>query len=146
MTAPHPHAPGGDYGPADGDLVEIDPFDLPEWLGTGEVVWSATSGLRTAHVVAGEISGAGGSIGCDLLAVDEAYPGVVAADVTRVRVHRAWRNGQVLILRRADRMTLAGPGTRWGSEGVLDALARLAKAVGASPERYAVHLRIGDHV
>lgn len=125
-------------------LDDLDPFDLPEWLGEGDVVWSAGSGLRTAHHVVGLLTGAQGQdLACDLLAVDEAFPRTVAHDDDRVRAHRAWRHGQVLLTCRDDRLTLVAPGTRWDAEGVLDALARLAKAVGASPERYAVHLRIG---
>ncbi len=126
-------------------LVEVDPFDLPEWLGESDVVWSGGSGLRTAHLVEGALSGGPGQeTPCDLLAVDEAYPTIVATDDTRVRAHRAWRHGQVLVVLHRDRVTLAAPGTRWTSEGVLDAMSRLARAVGASPEHFAVHLRIGD--
>ncbi len=132
-------------GPAAPLLVEVDPFDLPEWLGGSEVVWSGGSGLRTAHLVEGTLAGGPGQeTPCDLLAVDEAYPTIVASDDTRVRAHRAWRHGQVLVVRHDRRVTLAAPGTRWTSEGVLDAISRLARAVGASPEQFAVHLRIGD--
>ncbi len=34
-------------------ITDIDPFDLPEWLGTHEVVWRADSGLRSGHLVRG---------------------------------------------------------------------------------------------
>lgn len=125
-------------------LAELDPFDLPEWLGEGDVVWSAGSGLRTGYLVVGELCGDGGALACDLMAVDEAYPVAVAEDRTRVSAHRAWRHGQVLLTARNGRLTLAAPGTRWDAGGVLDALGRLALAVGASAERYAVQLRIGD--
>ncbi len=132
-----------------GALSDLDPFDLPAWLGEGDVVWSATSGLRSGHLVGGTLheggtGGGGAEHPCDLMAVDEAYPVAVASDDVRVRAHQAWRHGQVLVCERGDRLVLAAPGTRWGAEGVLDALARLARAVGTSPERYAVHLRIGD--
>ena len=79
---------------------------------------------------------------CDLLAVDEAYPVPVADQDVRHDAHQAWRHGQVLLVGPDDRLTLAVPGTRFGPDLVLDALARLAKAVGA-PDRYAVLLRIG---
>ncbi len=135
-------SPGEPGPPA---LVEVDPFDLPEWLGDADVVWSGGSGLRTAHLVEGTLAGGPGQeTPCDLLAVDEAYPSPVASEDTRVRAHRAWRHGQVLVVLSGERVTLAAPGTRWSTESVLDALSRLARAVGASPERYAVHLRIGD--
>jgi hypothetical protein len=80
---------------------------------------------------------------CDLLAVDEAYPAPVVDDATRLRVHQAWRHGQVVIGEHGARMVLAVPGTRFGPELVLDALGRLARAVGARAERYAVLLRLG---
>jgi hypothetical protein len=57
--------------------------------------------------------------------------------------HQAWRYGQVLLVSVDDRLTLAVPGTRFDADLVLDAMSRLAKAVGASPEHYTVLLRIG---
>ena len=41
MKAPHPD--------------EVDPFDLPEWLGTDEVTWTSASGLRSGHLVTGTL-------------------------------------------------------------------------------------------
>jgi len=132
-------------------LTDIDPFDLPEWLGTGDVVWRADEGLQTGHLVRGRLTGdqpaqpaeAPPELVCDLLAVDEAYPVPVVDDATRLRVHQAWRHGQVVIGEHGSRMVLAVPGTRFGPELVLDALGRLARAVGARAERYAVLLRLG---
>lgn len=140
-----------------GTITDIDPFDLPEWLGTDEVVWRADAGLQTGHLVRGRLTadptsadaaGAGasdapGEIVCDLLAVDEAYPSPVVDDATRLRVHQAWRHGQVVIGEHGSRMVLAVPGTRFGPELVLEALGRLARAVGARAERYAALLRLG---
>ncbi len=150
MTAPAPH------------LGELDPFDLPDWLGVADVTWTPTSGLRTGHHVLGTLTGGlaaagpetGGSTGagapapvpCDLLAVDEAYPVPVADDDARLRAHQAWRHGQILLVERDGRPTLAVPGTEFTADRVIDALSRLAKAVGAKPERYAAHLRIGAEV
>ena len=128
-------------------ILDIDPFDLPEWLGTGDVVWRADEGLQTGHLVRGRLSAEPSDdsqeIVCDLLAVDEAYPAPVVDDATRLRVHQAWRHGQVVIGEHGSRMVLAVPGTRFGPELVLDALGRLARAVGARAERYAALLRLG---
>jgi hypothetical protein len=132
-------------------ITDIDPFDLPEWLGTGDVVWRADEGLQTGHLVRGRLTAdlpgqqleAPPEIVCDLLAVDEAYPAPVVDDATRLRVHQAWRHGQVVIGEHGSRMVLAVPGTRFGPELVLDALGRLARAVGARAERYAALLRLG---
>ncbi|TIC86481.1 hypothetical protein [Nocardioides sp. GY 10127] len=124
-------------------FADADPFDLPEWLGELDVVWAADSGLRTGFQVAGRLTAGDLTQVCDLLAVDEAYPVSVATDDVRTRAHRAWRHRQVLVLVVDDRLTLAVPGREFTADLVLEALARLAKAVGASPERYSALLRIG---
>ena len=127
-------------------ITDVDPFDLPEWLGTHDVVWRADRGLRTGHLVRGRLTADSGEaleIPCDLLAVDEAYPEPVVDDAGRLRVHQAWRHGQVVIGELDTRLVLAVPGTRFGPELVLDALGRLARAVGAHAERYAALLRLG---
>jgi hypothetical protein len=130
-----------------GTLTDIDPFDLPEWLGTGDVVWRADEGLQTGHLVRGRLTAeparASEELVCDLLAVDEAYPSAVVDDASRLQVHQAWRHGQVVIGEHGARMVLAVPGTRFDPELVLEALGRLARAVGARAERYAVLLRLG---
>ena len=126
-------------------LVEIDPFDLPDWLGTAQVVWHADGGLRDGHLVAGRLTSDGhDDVVCDLLGIDDAYPVPVTDDASRLRAHQAWRHGQVLLGEYDGRMTLAVPGTRFDAGLVLDALGRLAKAVGASPDDYAALLRIGQ--
>jgi len=128
-------------------ITDSDPFDLPEWLGALEVVWHAEAGLRTGHLVRGHLEGDGvDDLACDLLAVDEAYPQPVVDDASRLRVHQAWRHGQVVIGTLGTgtdaRLVLAVPGTRFDPDLVLDALGRLARAVGARAERYAALLRL----
>ncbi len=130
-------------------LDEVDPFDLPEWLGTGEVTWTSESGLRSGHLVSGLLYAAGHpDLACDLLAVDEAFPVPVVDDATRTRAHQAWRHGQVLCVRHPGaaegRLTLAIPGRDMTAGRVLDAVARLSKAVGASADDWSVLLRIGE--
>ena len=125
-------------------ITDVDPFDLPDWLGTADVVWRADGGLRTGHRVLGRLTGEGHEdLACDLLAVDEAYPVPVTDDASRLRVHQAWRHGQVLVGEYDARLAIAAPGTTWTTERVLDALDRLARAVGARPERFAALLRLG---
>ena len=124
-------------------ITDMDPFDLPEWLGTHDVVWRSDTGLRAGHLVRGRLTAEGeADVVCDLLAVDEAYPAPVVDDATRLRVHQAWRHGQVVIGEIDSRMVLAVPGTGFGPDIVLDALGRLARAVGANAERYAALLRL----
>lgn len=126
-------------------IIDVDPFDLPEWLGTVDVVWRAESGLGSGHHVRGLLTGAGQTdLACDLLAVDEAYPAPVVDDASRLRVHQAWRHGQVVVGRYDDRLVLAVPGVAFEPEKVLDALGRLARAVGAHPASYAALLRLDD--
>ncbi|GAB3788890.1 hypothetical protein [Nocardioides ungokensis] len=129
-------------------LTDLDPFDLPDWLGTADVTWTSETGVRAGHHVAGRLHAddAGSTdqdVACDLLAIDEAYPLPVASDDVRKRAHQAWRHGQILLLEHESRPTLAVPGTAFTADLVLDALSRLAKAVGASPDRYVARLRIG---
>ena len=124
---------------------ELDPFDLPDWVGEVEVTWVAEHGLGDGHRVAGGLTGPdeGQSLPCDLLAVDQAYPAPVVDDATRTRVHQVWQHGQVLLLRLDERTTLAVPGTAFAAEQVLDSMARLARAVGADPRRWSVRLSLG---
>ena len=125
-------------------MNEVDPFDLPDWLGRGSVTWASEAHVRGGHLVAGSLTGDGHEdVPCDLLAVDEAHPAPVTGDDVRTRAHLAWRHGQILLLERDGRLTLAVPGTTFTADRVLDALARLAKAVGASPEHYAARLGVG---
>jgi hypothetical protein len=134
VTSAHPGPPSYD---------EVDPFDLPDWLGVEEVTWAAVAGLGSGHRVAGGLTADGQEpLGCDLLAVDEAYPVPAAADDLRVRVHQLWRHGEVLLLSDTGRLLMAVPGSRVDVETALDAVGRLARAVGATGA-YAVHLRVG---
>lgn len=124
--------------------MDVDPFDLPESLGTGEVTWSADDGLH-GHLVRGTLTPATGEgLVCDLLAVDEAYPVPVADDTTRLRAHQAWRHGQVQLMTYDDRLTVLVPGRCLDAELVLEAARRLAKALGAPPSSFTVRLRLSD--
>ncbi|QNN52742.1 hypothetical protein [Nocardioides mesophilus] len=121
---------------------DVDPFDLPDWLGTGDVTWTAGTGLHTGHLVRGELSGEDGRLTCDLLAADRAFPQPVLDEEWRRRAHQAWTYGQVVLVDYDDRLTLAVPGTAFSAELALDAVGRLAKAVGARPGRFLVALRL----
>lgn len=126
-------------------VVELDPFDLPEWLGVEDVTWTSDRGLRTGHLVPGTLTGTSDQqTPCDLLAVDQAFPSPVVDDATRTRAHQVWRHGQVLLVCRTERPTLAVPGSAFSAELALDVLARLARAVGAEPDRFSVRLRLGS--
>ena len=124
-------------------LLELDPFDLPDWLGVGPVAWASDQGL-SGHLIAGHLAGTPDQvIPCDLLAVDQAYPTPVLDEATRTRVHQAWRHGQVLLLTRDGRATVAAPGTSWTADRVLETFSRVARAAGANPAVWSVSLGLG---
>lgn len=132
--------------PAPLALLEVDPFDLPEWLGEVDVVWSPDRGLATGHLVPGVLTSPQEGVEhvpCDLLAVDEAYPFPVTEPDLRRRAHQVWQHGQVLLTAHQERLTLAVPGTSFTADRTLECLRRLALAVGAADERYSALLRIG---
>ena len=76
------------------------------------------------------------------------YPGLwlpepVADEELRVRAHRAWQHGEVLLVGEGEGLLLAVPGASLDAERVMQAVGRLAHAVGADPGRYLVRLRLG---
>ena len=126
------------------DLEALDPFDLPAWLGEGEVTWEPQGPIAGSALVRGRLTDGEQSFPCDLLAVDEAYPSPVAGDACRRHSHQAWRHGQIHLVDHDGRPTLAVPGRDFTADTVLDAIERLARAVGAAPDHYAVLLRLGE--
>lgn len=124
-----------------GEVRPVDPFDLPEWLGSGEVTWTADATVRAAHHVPGRLSGGGQDVPCDLLGADQAFPEPVLAEGWRRQSHQAWTHGEVLLVEYGGRLTLAVPGTSFNADLAVESVRRLAKAVGALPERFVVALR-----
>ena len=123
-------------------VAAVDPFDLPDWLGSQPVVWVALSSVHAGHRVEGELTAGERTAACDLLAVDQAYPQPVLDDAWRQETHQAWSYGQVLLLEYDGRLTVAVPGTAWTADRVLEAVGRLAKAVGVKPSEFAATLRL----
>ena len=124
-----------------GALTEADPFDLPDWVGPG-ITWAAAGSVRGVPEVAGELRSEGGEVEtCHLLAVDRCYPVPAVDDSWRTPAHRAWHDGQVLLVRQGGVLTLAVPGASFSPDLVLEAIARLARAVGADPVSVGVLLR-----
>ena len=119
-----------------------DPVELPDWLGTSEVTWTALSTVRGAARIEGVLTGAGEELACDLLAADLAYPEPQLQGTWRWQAHQAWTYGQVLLVSYDGRLTLAVPGTAYSADGVLETIGRLAKAVGVAPGRFSVTLRL----
>ena len=124
------------------DVVEVDAFDLPEWLGESEVTWRAESSIRGSHHLTGHLVGGDEPLPCDLLAADLAYPAPVLDGEWRRAAHQQWTLGQVLLVEYDGRLTLAVPGTGFTADRVLESLGRLAKAVGVKPSRFVAALRL----
>ena len=130
-----------------GELRTVDPFDLPEWLGSGGVRWTATSSVREGHLVHGALGSTEPgldmvSLACDLLGVDQAYPAPVLGADERRLAHQTWTHGQVLLGEYDGRLTLAVPGTGFTADLVLESIGRLAAAVGVAKDRFVVALRL----
>jgi hypothetical protein len=123
-------------------VVAVDPFELPDWLGTSEVAWVAATGVRGASRIEGVLTADGEEVPCDLLAADLAYPEPLLDDDWRRKAHQAWTHGQVLLVEYDGRLTLAVPGTAYSADGTLETVGRLAKAVGVKPGRFVVTLRL----
>jgi hypothetical protein len=120
----------------------VDPFDLPEWLGTRPVSWVARSSVRGSSHVRGCLTAGDDEIACDLLAADVAYPQPLLGESWRRQAHQAWEYDQVLLLSYDGRLTLVVPGTAYSADGALETVGRLAKAVGVEPDRFVVCLRL----
>ena len=122
----------------------VDPFDLPDWVGEGPVTWRASSSLDGSHVVTGELDGGvpDRTLVCDVLACDPAYPLPVLSEAWRHDAHQAWVLGEVLVVAYDERVTLVCPGIAVTAEPTLEAVRRLARAVGSKPERFTVALRL----
>jgi hypothetical protein len=126
-----------------GPVVEaVDAFDLPEWLGVDEVTWTALTSLGSDPRVTGLLTGGSGELPCDVLACDLAYPRTVVEEQWRSAAHRAWQLGETQLLSFDGRLTLLVPGTAVAVEDALEAVRRLAKAVGAPSDRFTITLRL----
>ena len=123
------------------EVQAVDAFDLPDWLGTAEVVWATQTTVGTP-LVTGALEGGGESLPCDLLACDRAHPQSVLPEHWRREAHHAWALSQVLAVEADGRLTLVVPGVNVSVDSAMEALRRLARAVGARPERYAALIRL----
>ncbi len=127
--------------------VEVDPFELPDWLAEEQVLWHATDerihrdGTGTVHGEVRPLAG-GDAMTLDLLAVDVAWPKPVCDEESRHLAHEAWHYGQVALLEVEGRATLGVPGTEFSSDLVCEAVRRFSKAVGANADHFLVQLRL----
>jgi hypothetical protein len=128
-------------------IPEVDPFELPDWLATEQVLWQATDEPRdreqtaTVHGQLQPLPG-GDVLTLDLLAVDVAWPKPVCDGESRHLAHEAWHYGQVALFERDGRTTLGVPCTEFSSDLVCEAVRRFSKAVGADSSHFLVQLRL----
>ncbi len=122
----------------------VDPFDLPDWLGTSEITWCAGGLERGGHHLRGELQAERGTVACDLLAIDQAWPTAVAQNALREEVHQQWRLGEVVLVEVDDRLTALVPGSSFSAARVLSVLERVARAVGARPAHFVAAIRLGS--
>jgi hypothetical protein len=128
-----------------GGVDVVDPFELPEWLGAGEVTWQATEPIGTMSSARGRLVSREHSqapIQLQVLAADQAYPQVVCSDTERQQVHQAWHYGEVAVLLVEGRLTLGLPGSSFSADILCEAVARFAKALGAKRAQYSVLLQL----
>ena len=127
-------------------VAPVDAFDLPDWLGLSPVTWTAVSSIGTTHLVTGCLRRTDRDdeepIDCDVLACDLAYPVPVLDERWRHDAHQAWTLGEVLLVEYDGRLTMVVPGTTVTAEPAMEAVRRLAKAVGAPADRFTVSLRL----
>ena len=126
---------------------EVGPFELPDWLGEEQVLWQATGEREHTATVPGQVRPLGDGDGpaplpLDLLAVDVAWPKPVFDEDSRHLAQETWHYGQVTLLERAGRVTLAVPCTEFSSDLVCEAVRRFSRAVGADPHHFLVQLRL----
>ena len=121
------------------DIRIADAFDLPDWLGTEDVVWKAESPLTSVPHVTGVLTGRSGlTHSLDLLAVDAAYPRPVCPEAERTAAHQAWHYGEVVLVEIDSRLAAAIPGTRFDANLMCETLRRVAKSVGAPAGNFTV--------
>ena len=132
----------------DARVSELDPFDLPDWLGDrrGHLDLPRPA-LRAGHLVAGALQPARIPRPTPSPATCSPSTGLPGAGRRRAPTApaptRPGSPARCHLVARDGRLTLAVPGTGFGADLVLDALGRLARAVGADPERYRACLRLG---
>ncbi len=128
-----------------GGVDVVDPFELPEWLGAGEVTWQATEPIGAVSSARGRLVSRGQTqapVQLQVLAADQAYPQVVCSDTERRQVHQAWHYGEVAVLLVEGRLTLGLPGSSFSADILCEAVARFAKALGAKRAQYSVLLQL----
>jgi hypothetical protein len=115
------------------NIEVVDAFDLPEWLGTEPVTWSAGSALDVGAHVRGVLQASEGRRhDLDLLAVDAAFPVPVCPEPQRRTAHQAWQYGEVVLLRVDGTLCAGVPGRRFDANLACEALRRVARSVAAA--------------
>ena len=116
---------------------DVDPFDLPEWLGEAEVDLDADARRTPRAPRARARSPAPATTTCPATCWPSTTPTRSRWPTTTSAPAPTWPGGTARSCwcECEDRLTLAVPGTSFTADLCLDAIGRLAKAVGASGRR-----------
>jgi hypothetical protein len=126
-----------------GSIAVVDPFELPEWLGTSAVSWHSTSPVDGGPSVSGVFRTDDGRCqDLDLLAVDAAFPVPVCPDAERRLAHRSWQYGEVILLDIDGRIVAGVPGRQFDANLACETLRRVARSVAADTGRYSVWITL----
>lgn len=121
-------------------LETADPFNLPDWIGTGDSTWTTSDSVGDARVD-GVLVGTE-KLELSVLAADVAYPAALVSERLRHDVHQAWVHGEVLLLSQGEGFVLAVPGTSLDVDTLYEVIRRFARAVGAAPASFTVALQL----
>ena len=122
-------------------ITLVDPFELPDWLGTQLVTWRSMTPLEESARVRGSLGSPGQpSQDLDLLAVDSAYPAPVCPEAERRAAHQAWQFGEVLLLGVDGRVAAGVPVTFFDANLACETLRRVARSVGADTASFTVSI------
>ena len=119
-----------------------EPFELPDWLGHDDLVWSLDGPLAAAQV-RGTLRGAGEhQLRLDIVCADAAYPAPVVPELIRRECHLSWHHGQVMVLANAVSHALGVPVSDLDADTACEALRRFAAAIAVDVERVRVLIRL----
>ena len=121
----------------------VDPFELPEWLGTLAVTWHSVDPMgEAAHVRGSLVAVDQQDHELDLLAVDAAYPIPVCPEPQRRAAHQAWQFGEVLLLDVDGRLAAGVPVNLFDANLACETLRRVARSVGAERSLFTVSISL----
>ena len=115
-----------------------DPFELPDWLGRDDLIWSLDGPLTGAQVRGTLRGSTGHELALDVICADVAYPAPVVCELVRRECHLSWHHGEVQLLQDGAGRGLGVPVVSVDADRACEALRRFARAVAVDPVRVRV--------